>query len=147
MNVEQQPCETDHPKLAPVRRRRWIRLVLYAVIFLSGSVVGVGGTLLIVRARALHAVHHPEEMPDLIAHRLQRLLALDDEQTRRVMQILGERQQALQEIRRKYQPEAEAELDKVEEQISDILNDKQREKWQERFQTLRDTWVPALPGS
>jgi len=145
---KQNQAETGGSKtVRPRPRRLWIRLVLYVVIFLSGGVVGVGGALFVIRARVLHAVHHPDEMPKLIAKRLQGVLALDDEQTQKIGVVLQERQSALQEIRSRYQPEVEAELEKVDEQISEILDKDQRAEWRERFQVLRETWVPPIPAS
>lgn len=139
--------EPSEIPIASKRRCSWLRLVLYLVIFASGCVVGAGVTVIVVRNGALFAVHHPEEMPSRIAARMARALSLDDEQTREVECILRERQSALQDIRREFQPQVENELDRLEEQVSAVLNDQQRENWRDRFDYLRRTWVPAPPPS
>ncbi|MBN2476509.1 MAG: hypothetical protein JXB62_17980 [Pirellulales bacterium] len=131
---------------APPRRRAWVRLLLSLAIFVSGVVVGAGGTLIVVRNRVLHAVHHPEDMPAVIAARLRRTLSLRDDQAQQVEQILRQRQLALQEIRRRFQPQVETELDAVEAQISAVLDETQRVRWQKHFEHLRRTWMPAPPA-
>jgi hypothetical protein len=118
---------------------------LSLVIFVSGAAAGTGITLLVIRNRVLHAIHHPEEMPSLIALRLRGTLHLSDEQVQQVEKILGRRQLAIQSIRRKFQPPIEAELDCVEKEISAVLDDQQRTHWCEHFEQLRSEWIPASP--
>jgi hypothetical protein len=83
---------------------------MLSAIFLSGLLVGVGITLLAVRQGMLYGIHHPEEMPVRVVARLRRPLSLSDEQADRIESIIRQRQVHLQEIRRRYQPEVEAEL-------------------------------------
>ena len=127
------------------RRRLGVRVLLSLIIFVSGGVAGTCITMLAIRNRVLHAVHHPEEMPSLIALRLRRTLNLSDEQVRQVEKILGRRQLAIQSIRRKFQPPIEGELDRVEEEISALLDDRQRGHWRECFEQLRAEWFPSPP--
>ena len=131
---------------APGRRRRWLRIVLSAVIFVSGAVVGTGATLLVIRHQLLYALYHPDEMPTRVAARLRRALRLSEEQAEQIQTILVQRQQSLQTIRRRVQPEVEAELDQIEQQISAVLNEPQRQSWQQQFAGLRGTWLPPVPA-
>ena len=87
----------------------------------------------------------PGNADPCVAARLQSKLRLDEEQTRQVESILRERQTRLQDIRRRTQPEVEAELDQIAEQIAAVLNESQRQQWQNTFQSLRRTWLPASP--
>ena len=118
---------------------------MWLVIFGSGCVVGAGAMLIAVRSGVLWAIHHPEEMPPRVAARLRSKLRLEEDQTRQVESILGARQTHLQDIRRRTQPTVEAELDELAEQVSAVLNDSQRAQWQQTFQSLRGTWLPAPP--
>ena len=127
------------------RRRLGIRIVLSLIIFVSGGAAGTGITLLVIRDRVLHAIHHPEEMPALIAHRMRGTLHLSDEQVQQVEKILGRRQLALHAIRREFQPQVERELDRVETEVSAVLDDQQRRNWRERFEQMRGEWIPAPP--
>jgi shikimate kinase len=138
------PHEMRQPA-APRRRRWWVHVLLSLVIFASGGAVGVGATLIVLRNRVLYAIHHPREMPVRIAAGMRRPLQLSDEQVRQVQQILSQRQQVLQNIRRRVQPEVEAELDRVEQQVAEVLDNQQREWWREYFAHLRGTWLPPLP--
>ncbi|MCL4202872.1 MAG: hypothetical protein KJ000_10265 [Pirellulaceae bacterium] len=122
-----------------------MRPLMLAAIFLSGLLVGAGLTLMAVRQGVLYGIHHPEEMPVRVAARLRRPLSLSDQQADRVQAIIRERQSQLQEIRRRFQPEVEAELEQVYQQIREILDDQQRERWDQIYTRLRETWIPPLP--
>lgn len=127
------------------RRRTWLVVVLWLIIFGSGVVVGAGSTLWVVRNRVLYGIQHPERAPAGLARHLQRMLGLDDAQRAQVEQIFERRQKELQKVRRAFQPEVEAQLDQVEQEVSAVLNDVQRAEWQSRFRELRGRWLPALP--
>lgn len=127
------------------RRRTWLVVVLWLIIFGSGVVVGAGSTLWVVRNRVLYGIQHPERAPAGLARHLQRMLGLDDAQRAQVEQIFERRQKELQKVRRAFQPEVEAQLDQVEQEVSAVLNDVQRAEWQSRFRELRVRWLPALP--
>ena len=130
---------------ARARCRVWVRILLSLVVFVSGGAAGTGVTLIVVRNRALYMIHHPEETPALIAVRMRRTLHLSDAQVQQVETILGQRQRAIQGIRREFQPQVERELDRVEQEISEVLDNDQRVSWRKHFERLRSTWVPALP--
>jgi hypothetical protein len=127
------------------RRRLWIGVLLSLVIFVSGGLAGMGTTLIVSRNRVLYAIHHPEQMPSLIAARMRGKLNLSEEQVLQVETILGRRQLAIQAIRRQFQPQVERELDRVEEEIAQVLDDQQRARWHEHFGQLRHTWIPEPP--
>ena len=129
----------------PLPRRRWLRVVLWLIVFGSGFVAGTGLTLIGIRKGALDAIHHPETMPKKVAQRLRRPLRLSDGQLQQIERILRDRQQALQQIRKRVQPEVETELDVINREISQVLDDRQRGTWQKLFQDLRGTWLPPPP--
>jgi hypothetical protein len=107
--------------------------------------VGTGLTLMAVRHGMLELIHHPEKMPAKVAQRLRRPLRLNEEQVAQVTQILGKRQVALDEIRVRYQPEIEQQLDLIEAEIAEVLDDGQREIWHRMFENKRRIWIPPLP--
>ena len=136
----------ERPSIAVVpHRRTWLYVLLWLIIFGSGTVVGAGSTLWIVRNRVLEGIQHPERAPAGLARHLQRMLDLDDTQRDQVEDIFEHRQKELQKVRRAFQPEVEAQLDQVDKEVSAVLNDVQRTEWQSRFRELRDRWLPALP--
>ena len=128
------------------RRRLGIRVLWSLIIFASGGVAGTGITLLVIRDRVLHAIHHPEEMPALIAARMRGNLDLSGAQVLQVESILNRRQLAIQAIRRQFQPQVESELDRVEKEISTVLNDEQHAlRCAQNFEQLRGDWMPSPP--
>lgn len=145
--------ETSSPPMPPSQtpasgagqRRGWLRPLLLSMIFLSGLLVGVGLTLMAVRHGVLYGIHHPEEMPVKVTSRLRRPLSLSDEQAAQVESIIRQRQERLQDIRRRFQPEVEAELELVYQEIREILNDQQRQRWDRMYENLKQTWIPPLP--
>jgi hypothetical protein len=144
-NAFPQTPPVQPPADAAARRGRWLRPLLLTAIFLSGLLVGVGVTLIAVRQGMLYGIHHPEQMPVRVAARLRRPLSLNDQQAGRIESIVRHRQSHLQEIRRRFQPEVEAELEQVYQEIREILDDRQRERWEQIYTRLRETWIPPLP--
>ncbi|NOY43247.1 MAG: periplasmic heavy metal sensor [Planctomycetes bacterium] len=134
---------TNPPR--PGQSKPWLRVLLLLVIFLSGAIVGTGGTLLAVRQRVLHRIHHPEEMPAIVTARLRHKLGLSDKQAEQVETVLRNRQDDIQAMRREFQPRLEGQLDQLAEEIAEVLDDEQRSQWEEHFQMLRDTWLPTVP--
>jgi hypothetical protein len=123
----------------------WKRIVLALVIFGSGCIVGSGATVFIVHRRIMESIHSPETVPPKVAAHLRRFLDLTDEQTEQVTAILEGRRLAIQSIRREFQPQIEQELDQVQAEIAAILNDEQRQRWQQHFTQMRSVWLPQLP--
>lgn len=147
--TEQAPAESARPTALPApprRRRLWVRVLLFLVIFACGTATGVGLTLLTLRNRVLYAIHHPEEMPARIAASMRRPLSLTDAQAADIQKILARRQRALQELRRRFQPQVESELDRVEQEVSEVLDESQRARWRRQFGQLRAAWVPSIPS-
>ena len=133
------PAAIPPPPPRPRRRLRWL---LWLIVFGSGFVIGAGMTLIGVRQGMLEAIHHPETMPRKVAQRLRRPLQLSEDQVQRIEQIVRDRQQSLEQIRIRVQPEVEAELDVIDREIAQVLNETQRVKWQKLFDQLRRTWLP-----
>ena len=132
-------------QMLPVRRPFWKPVLLSLVIFASGAIVGTCATLILIRQQVHYRIHHPNEMPGRIAARIQRKLDLGDEQTEQVQAFITERQQAIQKIRREFQPRLETELNQMQTQIADLLDDSQRVAWEAWFQEVRATWIPQAP--
>jgi len=130
--------------LAPPRRSGWLRVLLIAIVFFSGVVVGIGGAVIVVRNRVLFAIHHPEQMPAQITARLTRRLHLSSQQAAEVETIIRSRQERLQAIRAEVQPRVMGELAGMEREIADVLDEGQKAQWHAGCEQQRRTWVPAL---
>ncbi|MCX5659171.1 MAG: hypothetical protein NTW19_05540 [Planctomycetota bacterium] len=135
------PAATALPPPIPPRRR-WLTVLLTAVIFVAGLMVGSAATVAIAVHRIQYAIHHPEEAPDRITRELKRKLRLNDEQAGRVRGILARHQQALQGIRFRVQPELEDLFARVESDVADTLEKTQEVRWHAMVRNIRERWLP-----
>jgi hypothetical protein len=134
----------DHP--LPRRRSGWLRtLLLGSVILLSGMIIGSGLTLHVIWNRVTTMLQHPDAIPERWTERLQSRLDLTPEQAERIEQIMRERQEALRDLRREWQPLLMEELDRLQEEVAAVLDEEQARKWNERCTYLREHLVPPLP--
>jgi hypothetical protein len=129
---------------APVKRRRWLTVVLAALIFAAGLVSGAAVTMAVAVHRLQYFIHHPEEAPARIAGRLQRRLGLDDVQKAKVEAIVANRQRELMTLRGEMQPQVLEQLNLLRAEISDVLTEPQRGRWQRMFDDLRERWLPVV---
>jgi hypothetical protein len=129
----------------PQKPRRWRSVVLGLVIFTCGLTIGAGVTVIVVRKMIVHAITHPEELPQRITQRLRSKLSLTDEQAARIRSIIAKRQRAIQEIRREFQPRLEKELDSAEEEVAAVLGPEKAKPWRKRLDQLKRLWLPPPP--
>jgi hypothetical protein len=142
MSTAQNP--TTIPPLRSVPgRRRWPTIVLMIVVFIAGVALGVGTSVLYYDQINQYYRNHPEKFPDRFTARLRDRLDLSSDQTRQVREIVAQRWPALQEARRQAYPIFKPQLDQVDQQISALLNDRQKPKWNEYFASIRRMYNPA----
>jgi hypothetical protein len=127
------------------KRRRWVTVLLSLVLLGSGFALGSGVTLLVGYKVIQHRLRHPEELPDRAVARLRKPLNLSNEQAREIKTILRKHLAELQQMRRRWQPEIEAQLDSIEQDVAGVLNPEQAEKWRAIARERRQTWLPLLP--
>jgi hypothetical protein len=138
--MSEMPNETSLPKVAepPVKVSyfHWQTLLLAFIILMCGVVIGGGCTAVVIRNRVLYAIEHPEEGPARTAERLKRQLRLSEDQRQRVEHVLTERSGAFRAIYRDNLPRIAVELQRTNQEIGTILNDRQRADWDKRFSRL-----------
>jgi cell division protein FtsB len=130
----------------PPRRRRWLSLLLAVVIFVAGLVCGAGFTVIVVVKRIQNAIHNPQIAATQISAAIDRRLDLNDSQREQVERIVARRQQNLVAIRRQVQPEVEAELNELRDEVAGVLDESQQQEWQTLFDRFRSRWLPKLPS-
>ncbi len=130
--------------LPPRRRRRWPAVLLALVLLLAGGVIGSGLTLLVAVRQVRERIVHPELFPPRATARLKSKLDLSDQQAEQVLEILTARQANIQALRREVQPNVEAELDAVRDEVSAVLNAEQAATWQHWLDDKRAFWLPPL---
>ena len=115
-------------------------LLLLALVFFAGIVVGVVGTRAVVRHFVREAIVHPEKMQAVIERNLTRKLRLDNGQQVKLHQILTGAHAQLKELRGEYQPQFFAVVSNASQQISVMLTPEQ----QARFEKLQAENHPLL---
>ena len=145
MNADPVPAAPTLPN--PPRRRRWLKLILLAVVFLSGMLTGVGGLVLAVRNRILEMPRFQDQPPARIASVLGKRLGLNNDQVRQLQPIIERRQQNLLELRREIQPRVVTEAKRLEEDVAALLDDKQKAAWRQLCAAQLRNWLPASARS
>lgn len=133
--------------VAPVTRprRRWVTVLLALSIFGAGLVCGAGIMIVTTVHRLQYAIHHPEDAPARVANALKHKLSLDDQQRAQIESIIARRQVELTAIRREFQPKVLVQLEKIRDEIGEVLNPSQRAHWEKMFDELRERWLPPMP--
>lgn len=135
----------SHEPSSPLKKRsRWRGWLVALLIFVGGAAFGAGVTV-VISVRALQqAVQHPERAPARLTARIARRLDLSTAQRRQVLQILTQRQRALQQIRREVQPRVETELSVLDNEILTVLTPNQQAEWKEMLASVRENWLPPV---
>ena len=128
----------------PLKRRRWVWLLLCVVIFVAGLASGVAVTVVFSVGTLQYLIRHPEGAPERITTFLTRKLSLDAQQRDQVLAIVTRHQVQIQAIRRQIRPQMDEQLDQVRGEIGAVLNESQRLTWDEMFDRLRERWTPTL---
>jgi hypothetical protein len=115
-------------------------LLLLALVFFAGIVIGVVGTRVVVRHAVQQAVLHPERVQVVIERNLARRLRLDGGQQAKLHEILSEAHGQLKDLRREYQPQVIVVVSHTEQQIDAILTPGQ----QARLEKLKEENRPLL---
>jgi len=146
MSPGETPATPATPVAPPARRsRRWLTVLLCALIFLAGSVTGAGAMALHTRKRVLEAVRHPEVVPERIVSRLRRPLELDAQQELQIRAILARRQAALLEARAEALARAGPEFEGIETDIAAVLRPDQMDMWRKLYKKFLREWMPEKP--
>jgi hypothetical protein len=140
------PSSMDPALPRQFHRRRTMRLLLLSlIIFICGGAVGWGVGIFLRPPPPVGMGIGPEPPLNAMVRQLREELVLSDDQTKQVHQIYQEREQALRAIRGKIDPELKAEYDKLDAQMKAVLTPAQYQRWNERFQNVRNRMLPPPP--
>lgn len=134
--------ETAQPSPRCKKSLIFKQLILGFVIFLCGILIGSGMTILIARRMIVKNFRHPEGIPQRITKRMKRNLDLSDIQAEKVQQIISGHLRDLFQIRKETYPRVRKHLEELREEVADVLNEKQEQKWRERFAKLENLFPP-----
>ena len=125
---------------------RWRMAFFGLIILLAGIAIGTAATLILSRERLTAPPPGPEIAGERMIRNLQRHLQLSPEQAQEIKPILQKHLRRLHEIRMKVRPKIVEQLRLMNEEISSLLNDHQKELWQQHLQRLqRKLQEPARP--
>jgi hypothetical protein len=130
------------PVSAPPRRGRWVLAFVLLLVFVSGGIVGGGGTDYMHRNGWSRLMRFPGEVPDRLVPMLRGKLDLNDEQTGKVDHIVRERHREIEKLRAEVQPRIDHQIDEMQSEIDAVLEPGQRDRWHEWVQSLRRRWGP-----
>jgi len=115
-------------------------ILLLALVFFAGAVVGVVGTRAVVRHIVHEAILHPDRAQTFMERSLTRRLRLDDEQQVKLHQILTDAHEQLKDLRQQYRPQLVEVFSNANDQINSMLTPEQ----QARFEKLKSENRPLL---
>jgi hypothetical protein len=115
-------------------------LLLLALVFSAGIVVGVVGTRAVVRHIVREVILHPDRAQTFMEHNLTRKLRLDNGQQVKLHEILSDAHGQLKNLRREYQPQFFEVLSNANGQITAMLTTEQ----QAEFDKLKSENHPLM---
>jgi Spy/CpxP family protein refolding chaperone len=115
-------------------------ILLLALVFFAGAVVGVVGARAVMRRVVQQAVAHPERIQAVIERSLTRKLRLDNSQQAKLHDILSDTHGRLKDLRREYGPQFVLIISNANGQITAILTPEQ----QARYEKLKEGNHPLL---
>lgn len=132
--------------LPPLAPRRWPRMGLMAVIFLSGLVVGAVAGRIVTHQQMVSMLKHPEQVADRVLPRIRSTLSLTDRQAQQVEEIVRRRHAAMEAVRSKSYPDLVAEFQALRHEVAEVLSPDQRERWQRLGDSVEQRYLPTPPA-
>ncbi|HBE68028.1 MAG TPA: hypothetical protein DDW52_07745 [Planctomycetaceae bacterium] len=125
----------------------WVQGMVLLVVFASGIGVGAVGASRYVLTRMQHYRAHPEVLPAEITDTLTSRLGLTDDQSKAVLAVITKRHGRIEEVRQSSSPEIHEEFDLLEEEVAELLNDPQKQRWLATADWVRKSFLPLNPDS
>jgi len=122
-------------------RRRYLHWLLPTLTFLCGCLVGAGLTVTLFQDRMFWMMRHPGPHPERVIQELKTDLDLSPEQLPAVEKIVREHDARMRQLH----PLFEQNNHRFEDEISAVLNDGQRVKWQARIKRMHSLFPPPPP--
>jgi hypothetical protein len=131
--------EANDKKVLECMRKanRWRMAFFGLVILLAGIIIGAASAAILLRHRPIGPPAGPEFVSEAMIRGLQHQLGLSSEQMEKVESILQKHMQKLHEIRMNARPQIAEQLRLMNEEISAVLTEQQRQIWQERLLPLQ----------
>jgi len=136
---------TDSPTTHYMRRLHRRRIALFGlVILLAGSVIGAASIMIVAPHKLTRPPRPPEIAIEGLLPNLERCLHLTAEQRKNIKPILQMHMQKLDEIRADARAEIDETLGQMNEDVTAMLTEQQKQTWQWRLHRLQRQLRP--PG-
>ena len=106
--------------------KSWKSILLLALVFFAGVVLGVVGTRVVVRRAVQQAIAHPEKVQSMVERSLLQKLRLDNGQQAKLHDILTDTCRELHDLRQQFQPQAAVILHGADKKIGALLTPEQQ---------------------
>lgn len=125
--------------------RSWSRIFTLSIIFISGGIVGFAAGGYWMRDRMNFMIRHPQQVMDRLFPQLQSKLGLNDEQARKVEEIMRQRYASMESVRAEFVPKQMAEFEVLSNEVAQILNPEQKSKWSIIISRAEKRHMPVSP--
>jgi Spy/CpxP family protein refolding chaperone len=139
--------KTDRPTTYYMRRlHRWRMAFFGLVILMAGFVIGAASITILAPNRLTRPPQPAEKATRMMTERLRRELGLSPEQDEKIGPILQEHLQKLEEIRTNARTEITEQLQQMDEGVSAVLTEEQKQIWQRWLRMLQWQLRPSGRG-
>jgi len=114
-----------------------------ALFLICGLIIGAGMTVFVMDNSIRGFITQPDQLPDRLLHQMERRLDLTETQRERAIVIIADHFATFDGLRREIQPDVQATLDALREDIAEILDPDQRQTWNTNFERIRGKWQPG----
>ncbi len=128
------------------RAQRWKMAFFGIIILLAGVIIGAGSALILKPAPKDTAPSSIEFMNKRIIRNLQKDLNLKGDQAREVTAIVEKHLGKLHEIRQQARPKMAEIMDALHTEVLTVLDENQKEKWQQSIERLSDSFTKGGHG-
>jgi FtsZ-binding cell division protein ZapB len=130
--------KTDNPAVSHINKAHMWRMAFFGLIILvAGIAIGGSSMLIFAPEKIIKPPRGHEFASGRMVGQLRRELRLSPEQAEKIEPILKEHMETLHNIRIDAQDQIGEALEQMNEQISSILTDRQKQMWQKRLRHLQ----------
>ncbi len=132
-------------------RGRLRSFVLWALIFVAGIVIGAASSVAYTRHVLLPQVitgtgrFEPEKATTRVSGRLSDDLDLDEEQSKKVREVVRSHFGRMHAFREELRPRFEEEMQRFRGEMAEVLTDEQFAEWEQHLDHLRREFFPHQP--
>ena len=136
----------DNPAISHIDKlHRWRMAIFGMIILVAGVAIGGASMMILAPDKLMKPPRGPEFGSQRMIPPLRRELGLSPEQEEKIIPILDSHMEKLDEIRVEARSEIEEALTLMNESISDILTEEQRQIWQRSLDRLEREFHRGAP--